>query len=153
MHMPNSTRDSVWKPLCQKSAIVISNLMVQQQRNWGVDRFPPVVVQPISLALFTVLDDLESTENQSSFINLCYFMQVVSMRYRAGRGILALARRTIAERRIAIPPEANRFLAEETFGRRPSQPSRPSSDGSEIDIDYLLGKWKDFNLNQQTGSR
>lgn len=123
--------------------------MSQHRRNWGAQRLPTVVLQPVSLALLTLLDDLDHSENQSPFVNLCYIMQVLSTQYRSGNGVLSLVRQTIAERSIAIPAEASRFLAEETSGRRRS---RPQSEGSEVNIEHLLGKWKDFNLGQRTVS-
>src|SRR5689334_18510797 len=84
METLQSRTTGIWQSIAISSAVAISNIMRLQCQNWGIDHFPVIVMQPMSLALFTLLEDLNSHEIRSAFTSLCLAMHAASRRFRVG---------------------------------------------------------------------
>ena len=143
MKTPQSSNQGMWRSIAISSALAITNLMRSQCRNWGIDHFPVILMQPTSLALFTLLEDLESHDNRSAFTSLCFAVHAAARRFRVGKGILQLVQNMERERSIQLPSEVEQLFAEKYADQRSAQHAGHTAG---IDVDYLLGKWNDLNL-------
>lgn len=114
-------------------------------RYWGSEYFPAIASQFISVALFSLLEELESEDGRSAFVSLCFTMHMVSKTQASGRGVLQLLYRTAKDCGIQIPGEAVRFFEGDTVVQEMLQQRDPNA---SIDLEYMLGKWKDLDLNK-----
>lgn len=136
-----SDRRTPWTTAAYETSIRISELLMTHSWLWGVQHFPVILIRPISLSLFILLGDLSDVANARAFTNLCFWTYSVSTRLRSAEGILDQLSSKVAELGIEIPQEAREYLT-------PRQAKRPES--PEIDVEYLLGKWDDFDLGPQS---
>lgn len=135
--------EGIWQTRSIEAARAIGNLMVRMYQEWGNDHFPVIITQPVSLSLFALLDQLTNEENKRAFIGLCFCMHAASKRFVVGKGIMRLLQVTAWERGIALPNEVERLLVAEQISEMHTQ---TVGESGEISVDYLLGKWDDFNL-------
>lgn len=131
-----------WRSKAIAAAIAIGNLMREQCLHWGTDHFPVIVLQPVTLALLTLLEDLESQGNLSVFATLCIVIQAVSKRFHVARGVIHLAHKTVKQKQVMLPPEVERLLDVDQADI--SSDLVPQVD--DIGIDFLLAKWVDLEI-------
>ena len=141
--VPSPSDHGFWRSVAITAAIAIGNLMREHCLHWGTDRFPVIVLQPIALALLTLLEDLMSDSNLSVFATLCIVTRSVATRFRVARGILSLASKMAKHRRVMLPLEVEQLLKVDQADV-PSELRGPQVD--DIGVDYLLAKWVDLEM-------
>lgn len=135
--------EGIWQDRSMDAARAVGQLMIRMYQEWGNDHFPVIITQPVSLSLFALLDQLHSEENRQAFIGLCYCMHAAARRFVVGKGIMRLLQNTAWEKGIALPVEVQSlFISEHISAVQPQSVGEPK----EITVDYLLGKWDDFDL-------
>lgn len=128
---------SRWTSIAYGASVRISELLMTHSWHWGVNHFPVILLQPISLALFVLLGDLNDPTHARAFSHLCFWVHSVSVRLRVAEGILAVVERKARELGVTVPQEAREY-----FANRQTE----SSDQPEADIEYLVGKWVEFDI-------
>ncbi|GKZ24284.1 hypothetical protein AbraIFM66951_011192 [Aspergillus brasiliensis] len=95
------------REMCFSSARNIAHLMRIHRSCWGLDRMPVSIIQCITEALFTLLDDLEEPNNREAFITLSIAAKAFSRRWESSRTILGTLRTTAQAKRLALPSETD----------------------------------------------
>ncbi|KAK5100450.1 hypothetical protein LTS08_005199 [Lithohypha guttulata] len=132
----------IWHARALNAARAIGNLMLRMYREWGHDHFPVIITQPVSLALFALLDHLHEQASLTAFVSLCYTMHAAARRYMVGKGVMRLLQQTAWDRGIQLPSEVMHLFYTHSIQQPHAYPGAPP----EISVDYLLGKWDDFNI-------
>lgn len=135
--------EGIWQARSIEAARAIGNLMLRMYREWGTDHFPVIITQPVSLALFALLDQLHDEENIHAFSGLCHTARAASRRFVVFKGILRLVQVTAYDQNIALPKRVERLLVADEISERTEETVGQTGD---ISVDYLLGKWDDFDL-------
>jgi hypothetical protein len=112
--------------------------------DWGIDHFPVIIMQPVALALLTLLEDLGPEPNSSAFISMCVTLRAASRRFRVARGVLLMARDMAERNGVALPRETEHLLRVRAMETKTKQNSMLESEN--IGLDYLLEKWVDLEL-------
>lgn len=154
---PASRHQAHWKGQSIHNALEIADLLNTYSLDWREGYFPPMVMQPITVALLTLLEEIEDPENQRAFIGLTKTLQAVAKKFRIGRGVMKVIAATVREQHKTLPAEAeyiyrslDREKSEgETWGGRLSQ-GGDDEDEDDITMAYLLEKWEDLDLGSDT---
>lgn len=91
--------------LCLSSALEIARLVDMVRREWGLDSVTVMMTQFISVAIFTLMEDLPSPTSRAAFIELCVAARSFSRRWTLGKSMLRLVQLTAREMRISLPRE------------------------------------------------
>ena len=137
MDVDISTR---WTSVAQESACAISELAMNHYYNWGIDNFPIMIIQPISLALFVLMADLESETNSAAFVKLCFWIHTIGRQLKVGKGILDKVEVMANEKQINLPDAAMQYFT--SYRINSDDPAN-----SDVHVEYLLAKWDDFHLD------
>lgn len=145
---PDSFRGQYWQDRCIQIAIDISNILGTLRRTWGTDQFPMVVVWPLSMAPFALLEGLEQRpDSQAALVELCIGACAASRRFQALEGMFATLQKTASERGITLPEECRLMIDAVTrINRKDQQPGGPKTAPSQ-GLDWLLDKWDDLDLD------
>ncbi|KAK5047770.1 hypothetical protein LTR84_006435 [Exophiala bonariae] len=143
---PQSSEQKHWKEVCIGLSIDIGKILEWHRRDWGNDRFPVIVMRPVSLAPFALFEGLsERPEAQSAMVELCMCITAASRRFRVGKGILKVIG-TIARRdNVELPIPCYQMI---DAAMRSLDDSRFTNAGQLMStgVDYLLEKWDDLDL-------
>jgi len=144
---PRSTEQAHWQEVCIGTSIDISKILERHRIDWGNDRFPVIVMRPVSLAPFALLEGLsERPQSQEAIIELCICITAASRRFRVGKGILK-AIGTVARRdNIQLPSPCCLMIDAMTRSWEDSR-STTTSQLPSTGVDYLLEKWDDLDLD------
>jgi hypothetical protein len=146
MSTPHTFEAQSWKRTCRSEAIRISELLEGMRQTWGADHFPVIIMQPATIAAFTLLEDLDNRpESQRAFYKLCIVLRAASRRFRVNRGILRLLERTAKEKYITLPEGCSELLADFTTTMEVDDDAIRFDD---LGLDYLLEKWDDLGLDE-----
>jgi len=129
------------------AATTVAHLMERQRLDWGVDHFPVIVIQPITLSAFALLDDLQCQESRSALISLCITIRAVSRRFKVAKGVLRALQTTAEEKKIRLPEETAQLFHE--YERE--SPSGRADDTGDVGLAYLLEKWDDLDFDFDSG--
>jgi len=110
--------------------------------HWGIDHFPVIIMQPVSVAVLALLEDLELEKNRHAFISLCVTIRAAARRFRVAKGILRLVSSTAEQKKIELPRETRQLFSD--FEHHVVREEK--SDIGDIGLDYLLEKWDDLDL-------
>ncbi|OQV08125.1 Fungal Zn2-Cys6 binuclear cluster domain-containing protein [Cladophialophora immunda] len=144
---PQSSAQSHWMEVCIAASKNISNLLEQIRLNWGADHFPVIIMQPATIAAFTLLEQLnDRPESQEAFFKLCVILRAASRRFRVSRGVLRLLRHKVKENGVVLSDECYRLLADYDTRMDVDQKVRATMDN--IGLEYLLEKWDDLDLDE-----
>ncbi|KAB8260933.1 hypothetical protein BDV32DRAFT_43757 [Aspergillus pseudonomiae] len=151
------------RELCLSTARRIAQILNTHREKWGIDRVAPSTVQWTSIGLFTLLEALDSLENQKAFTELCIFARAMSRRFRLAKGILRMIQVTAQQTEVSLPPETDAlFLDFETQTWRNDDSQSFSSfyphfstvirQGNarqpEVSMDRFLEKWDNLNIGE-----
>ena len=118
-------------------AINIGQLLDQIRTNWTADHFPVIIMQPLAIAVFPLLEVLhERNEPQEALYNMILVARAASRRFRVAKGILTLLQQTAIQMEIQLPEHCQQLLSEDH-----------DMDGSQPGVAYLLEKWDDLDLD------
>ncbi|KIW16228.1 hypothetical protein PV08_06279 [Exophiala spinifera] len=132
-----------WKEISLTCSIRIAELLEQIRVQWGADHFPVIIMHPVAIAVFPLLESLHETpEAPRAFFNLCLTIRAASRRFPVGKGLL-LAVKQLADRRGIQLPENCRACFSDLSAVSASQ---NTSDLTDKGLDYLLDKWVDLDL-------
>ncbi|EXJ58886.1 hypothetical protein A1O7_06316 [Cladophialophora yegresii CBS 114405] len=135
-----------WKDICIAESIRISGLLEMMRQIWGADHFPVIIIQPATIAAFTLLEDLETRhDSQQAFYKLCIILRAASRRFRVCRGVLRLLDKTSKDNNISLPSGCADLLAETNNAM---QLDGESTRVDDLGLDYLLEKWDDLDLDE-----
>ncbi|KAI2969823.1 hypothetical protein CBS147352_2455 [Aspergillus niger] len=68
------TREAA-KKACVDSALAIVNLLRIHRTRWGPDHISPTTIHWVSMALFTLVEELDNSEHRNAFTELCVSAQ------------------------------------------------------------------------------
>lgn len=138
-----------WREISISSSIRIADLFEQIRLEWGTDHFPVIIMQPVAIAVFPLLEGLsERPQSQEAFFKLCLTIRAASRRFSVGRGLLLAVLQAAQERNIELPENCRDFFAD-----LPSvNTSQAKTDLADKGLDYLLDKWEDLDLENAVTS-
>ncbi|KAK6371230.1 hypothetical protein LTS17_008961 [Exophiala oligosperma] len=132
-----------WKQMSITSSIRIAELFEHIRLKWGTDHFPVIIMQPLAIAVFPLLEGLHETpEAPKAFFNLCLTIRAASRRFPVGYGLLLAVEQTAERRGIRLPENCRDFFSDLSA----VSVSRNTSDLTDKGLDYLLDKWEDLDL-------
>jgi hypothetical protein len=138
-----------WRETSISSCIQIADLFEQIRLEWGTDHFPVIIMQPVAIAIFPLLEGLsERPRSQEAFFKLCLTIRAASRRFSVGKGLLLAVQQAAQERNIEIPENCRDFFADLLSGNG----SKDKSDLADKGLDYLLDKWEDLDLENAVAS-
>ncbi|KAJ9661394.1 hypothetical protein H2198_001962 [Neophaeococcomyces mojaviensis] len=146
---PSSATTPHWQQVSVSAAVTIGNLMDLLISKWGVENFPVILIHPISLALLTLLENVEHEDRRRAFVSMCVALRAASRRFRVGKGILKLVKNKAIDMGIILPKEVEQLFY---FERRRLSDSTGTEKWEEapveeIGMQYLLEKWNDLDLD------
>jgi hypothetical protein len=144
---PASSEHAHWKEVCITSSIDISNILEQHRIVWGNDQFPVIVMRPISLAPFAILEGLsQRTQSQNALVELCIAITAASRRFRVSKGILETIGNVARRENVQLPAPCYDMIGAMT---RSSQGDRAAIQNHlhSTGVDFLLEKWDDLDLD------
>ncbi|OAP54352.1 hypothetical protein AYL99_11453 [Fonsecaea erecta] len=143
---PQSAEQRHWIEVCISASKMISKLLEQTRMNWGADHFPVIIMQPATIAAFTLLEELnDRPESQEAFYTLCVNLRAVSRRFRVSRGVLRLLHHKVKEKGIVLSEECHQLLAD--YHTRMDLDQNMAANIDNIGLEYLLEKWDDLDLD------
>ncbi|KIW67471.1 hypothetical protein PV04_06718 [Phialophora macrospora] len=143
---PSSSEKERWKDICITESIRISKLLEMMRQNWGGDHFPVIIIQPLTVAVFALLEDLETRpESQEAFYKLCLILRAASRRFHVCKGVQRLLEKTSKENNITLPDRCRELLIETNDAMELDGISTRIDD---LGLDYLLEKWDDLDLDE-----
>lgn len=146
---PESPDTPYWQQVTTSAAVTIGNLIDNLITKWGVKNFPVILIHPISLALFTLLENVEHNDCRTAFVSLCVALKAASRRFRVGKGVLKLVKKTAEDREVRLPRETEQLFRFERRDRSESTGSEPWEEAPTggIGMQFLLEKWDDLDLD------
>ncbi|KAJ9651207.1 hypothetical protein H2198_009509 [Neophaeococcomyces mojaviensis] len=146
---PLSTTTPYWQQVSVSMAVAIGNTMDLLISKWGVENFPVILIHPISLALLTLLENVEHKGRRRAFVSMCVALRAASRRFRVGKGILKLVKNKAIDMGVILPREIEQLFH---FQRRRRSGSTEiehweEAPMGEIGMQYLLEKWDDLDLD------
>lgn len=125
------------------SSIRIAELFERIRLKWGTDHFPVIIMQPVAIAIFPLLEGLHETpEAPKAFFTLCLTIRAASRRFPVGNGLLLAVKQTAQKRGIQLPENCRDFFSDLSA----VSVSEHTSDLTDKGLDYLLDKWEDLDL-------
>jgi hypothetical protein len=118
------------------------------RQSWGADDFPVIIIQPATIAVFVLLEDLQDRpECQAAFYKLCIVLRAASRRFRVCKEVLRLLEKTLKDNGIVVPDGCGELLADFNYA------NAEKLDGmagriDDLGLDYLLEKWDDLDLDE-----
>lgn len=154
-----ATEDSARRAqgFCVSAALLTADLMNVYRSAWGLDRFPPSLMQWATVAIFTLLEQLDSPRNRDAFIQLCIVLRALSRRFVLAKGMLRLIQLTARNSQVSLPDETEGLFADfeakaweskdrERFSSNypnffASVNSEAGKQNEEIELDKFLARW------------
>jgi hypothetical protein len=143
---PSSSEKERWKDICITESIRISELLETMRLDWGADHFPVIIIQPITVAVFALLEELETRpDSLEAFYKLCIILRAASRRFRVCKGVQRLLEKTAKENNITLPDRCRELLVQTNDAMELDETSNRIDD---LGLDYLLEKWDDLDLDE-----
>lgn len=102
---------SAAKHQCISSALTARDLIRIHRAKWRrLEHLPLGYIQPITVSLFTLLEDLETVASRQAFIDLVVLARSMARRCQLARGILRLVQLTARQEKITLPEEVRAIL-------------------------------------------
>lgn len=155
------------KALRFSTAHRIGAVLNEFRSRWPVDCVPGTAMQYTSVAMFTLLENLEDDQGKQAFIESFIVLRALARRWRLARGILRLIQLTTMKMDAVLPVEAQILFRDfeselwkpEDAGRFSSlypnffiavnQEHRPGEHNDEAELDRILEFWGDLDLSEQ----
>jgi hypothetical protein len=161
-----ATKDRI-KRLRMSSAYHIGALLNLHRSQWPVERMPMAFMQYSTLALFTLLDDLEDEQNQTSFVENLIALRALARRWQMAKGMLRLVQLTAIKHDAPLPKESailfedfeaetwhtedrDRFSSHYPNFAVSIQKQSEGGSMNEVDLDRLLEEWDGLALSGRT---
>ena len=143
---PRTAEQQHWQEVCIGTSVDISRILERHRTSWGNDRFPVIVLRPVSLAPFALFEGLsERPESQNAMIELCMSITAASRRFRVGRGILKAIGSVARRDNVQLPAPCYIMIDAMTRLWEDSR-STTAAQLPSTGVDYLLEKWNDLDL-------
>ena len=154
------------RQLCVSSALEVARLVEVLRCTWGLDRILIVMTQCITVAIFTLMEDLEPAQHRAAFTELCVAARAFSRRWVLGNGMMILYQATAQQMGITLPSETAAIFKdfEEGFrkadGRQTFSSAYPSFGASvkgehtgprDVMLDDMLEKWDHLEVERGYG--
>ncbi|KAL9111306.1 MAG: hypothetical protein Q9227_004183 [Pyrenula ochraceoflavens] len=98
---------------CREAAVEVTHLCRLHQEVWGVEHLNIFLIQPITLSLYTFMDDnQQSPESRSMITDLCIIFRALSRRFTFGMNVLRMVQLSAEQRAFQLPPETARLFQE-----------------------------------------
>lgn len=155
------------KALRFSTAHHIGAVLNEFRSRWPVDYVPGTAMQYTSVAMFTLLENLEDDQGKQAFIESFIVLRALARRWRLARGILRLIQLTTMNMDAVLPMEtqilfrdfeselwnpedAGRFSSlYPNFSIAVNQDHRPGEYNDEAELDRILEFWGDLDLSEQ----
>lgn len=153
---------------CIESALQIAQMIRLYRHKWSIEFISETAVYWVSIALFVLLDALDSRSNRQAFIELSSVLKLFSKHWFLAQGILRMVQITAKRMQIHLPAETQSLLDEfetktwhQQRGRRRLSSAYPnytllfhrvtgigSASNDPIDMDQFLEKLDDAKLEK-----
>lgn len=143
---PASSEHAHWQEVCITSSIDISKLLERHRVDWGNDQFPVLLIRPMSLAPFALLECLsQRPQSQDALVELCIAITAASRRFQVGKAILETFGHAAWRGNVQLPAPCYHII---DVMRRASEENGHTAKAhtSSVGVDYLLEKWADLDL-------
>ncbi|RAL14755.1 Zn(II)2Cys6 transcription factor [Aspergillus homomorphus CBS 101889] len=151
--------------LCVDSALAIVRLLRIHRARWGVDYISPTTIHWVSMALFTLLEQLDNPEHKTSFTELCVFARALSRKWTLMKGIMRMLQVSAQKNSVMLPPDTHALFTEfeeemwESKDRErfrslypnPNSLSKTAGDRTLLDdaeLDSFLEKWDTLEVDE-----
>jgi hypothetical protein len=135
---PPSSEHAHWQEVCVTSSIDISKILERHRIDWGNDQFPVIVMRPMSLAPFALLECLsQRPQSQDALVELCIAITAASRRFQVGKGILETFGNAARRENVQLPAPCYHMIDVMT---RASEENSPTIQThlSSMGVGYLL---------------
>ncbi|KAI2897588.1 hypothetical protein CBS63078_7910 [Aspergillus niger] len=105
------TREAA-KKACVDSALAIVNLLRIHRTRWGPDHISPTTIHWVSMALFTLVEELDNSEHRNAFTELCVTARAFSQKWTLMKGILRMLQVSAQKNGFILPPETRALFAD-----------------------------------------
>ncbi|KAJ6145391.1 hypothetical protein N7470_009286 [Penicillium chermesinum] len=147
--------------ICLEAARESGRLADLNRDLWGSNNVPPVNVHWVTVAMFTLLSELDEKENSDAFVSLCVAAKSNANLWALGKGTLRLVQVTAKQMEVTLPPETDalfidfetRFWSAED--RKVFNSQYPNygltmkrAERDEIELDAFLAKFDDLYVTE-----
>jgi hypothetical protein len=144
---PASSEHAHWSQVCITTSIDISNILERQRIVWGNDQFPVIVMWPLSLAPFALLEGLSQRPHvQDALVELCIAITAASRRFRVCKGILETIGNVAHRENVQLPAPCYDMIGAITRSSQRDQ-NAVHNHLHSTGIEFLFGKWDDLDLD------
>ncbi|PYH90331.1 hypothetical protein BO71DRAFT_334734 [Aspergillus ellipticus CBS 707.79] len=153
---------------CISSAQAVSDLVFIHGSQWGIDRMSVSDMQFISVAMFTLVDDLGNEKSHNAFLNLANALMSVSKRWVLTKGMFRMVQVTTMQANESLSPEVTQVFkrferwlwrAEDWQSFSSAYPhfavairQQDKDVPEEIDLDQLLKDWNELTISGEAAS-
>lgn len=115
----------------------IATLLATHRQRWGTRRMHPLVIHCVAVGCFTLLEELDCSENQA-FVTLCNVTRDSSHHFSLAQGVLQMIQVIAQQKKVMLPQETHSlFQALEMANRAGKNPIRFNSLYLNSMIDFL----------------
>jgi hypothetical protein len=98
---------------CISSALAVCDLINTFRAKWRrLEHVPLEYMQPLTVCLFTLLEDLHSPSSRRAFIDVSVVARSMARRFQLARGMLRLVQLTARQQNIELPEEIRQVFQE-----------------------------------------
>lgn len=116
----------------------IATLLATNRQRWGTRRMHPSVIHCVAVGCFTLLEELESSENNQAFVTLCNVTRDCSHHFSLAQGVLQMIQVIAQQKKVMLPQEMHSlFQALEMANRAGKNSIRFNSLYLNSTIDFL----------------
>lgn len=152
------------KSLRMSSAHQIGTILNRLRSHWPIECIPMASMQYATIALFTLLDDMEDEQNKIIFVDLLMTLRALARRWPLAKGMLRLVQLTAIRQGIPLPRETMVLFKDfETEMWKTGDRERFSSlypnfavsvnqrgvceGADEVEMDRFLDEWDNLDLS------
>ncbi|KAL4963641.1 fungal specific transcription factor domain-containing protein [Aspergillus stella-maris] len=150
---------------CISNAVAIANILETHRNKWSMNYISPTTIHWVSMSLFTLLEDLDSSDSRKAFIDLCVIARAFSRKWILMKGILRMIQVSAKNEGVVFPDETKAlFMDFESLWREkrdgellsslyPNPNSLHETGGdrrvAEAELDSFLEKWDSLGIEEE----
>ena len=155
------------KELRINSAQAIGTLLARFRLLWPMNCVPPTALQYCTVAMFTLLENLDKEQNKQAFMEAFIVLRALARQWQLGKGIIRLIQLTCKKKEVTLPEEAQDFFRDfeaelwkagesgrfkslyPNFSVAVNQEQGPGRHTDEAELDRILESWDKLDLSEQ----
>lgn len=159
------------KELRISSAQAIGTLLARFRLLWPMNCVPPTALQYSTVAMFTLLENLDEDQNKQAFMEAFIVLRALACQWQLAKGTIRLIQLTCKKKEVTLPEDAQiLFRNFETelwkagesgrfkslypdFSVAVNQEQGPGRHTDEAELDRILESWDKLDLSEQTSER